>query len=240
MRSAPVYRQVSDQLRADITAFAKPGERLPNERDLAARFGVNRHTLRRAIDELVDCGLVERRHGSGTFVCAHLVLYPLTARTRFTETLAEAGRQPASEVLRSQPVRATGGVAARLALQEGAPILWIETRRLVDGEPFCLISHFIAEPWASLAADYAGGSLHQHLIARSAGLRLLRTTTLVSARLPVGDDARLLAMPRNVPVVRTKTVNACAGSGRPVEYALTRFRGDRAELRIDFSPNHQE
>jgi len=238
--SAPIYRLVSDRLRADLLAFAKPGERLPNERDLAARFGINRHTLRRAIEELVDLGLVERRHGSGTFVCPSVVDYPLGRQTRFTETLADAGRHPSSEVLRCQIVHATGGVSERLAIEEGAPVRWIETRRLVDGAPFCLISHFIPEPWAALAADYVTGSLHEHLAARSPGLRLLRTTTLLTARLPVGDDAKLLAMPRSLPVIRTKTVNCCADTGRPVEYALTRFRSDRAELRLDFTRNDKE
>jgi GntR family phosphonate transport system transcriptional regulator len=66
--SLPVYRQISQILRQEISNFYEAGDVLPTEADLAQNFNVNRHTLRRAVDELVNEGMVERRHGKGVYV----------------------------------------------------------------------------------------------------------------------------------------------------------------------------
>ncbi len=153
--------------------------KLPAEEELAARFGVHRHTLRRAIDELVDAGLVERRHGLGTFVVRGPVTYALSGRTRFTATLGTLGREADSTVLRKQRIVAEGGVASRLRLAPGTPITWVETLRRVDRAPFYLISHSLADPWGqSVFADYEGGSLHSFLEPRFAASLKGRTMAL--------------------------------------------------------------
>jgi GntR family phosphonate transport system transcriptional regulator len=231
----PLYRQVADRLEAEIRDHFQSGDRLPNEDELAERYGVHRHTLRRAIDELADAGLIERRHGTGTFVLGGVVSYPLSGRSRFTETLSAIGRATDTRVLRKQRLPGEGGVADRLAIVPGTTVTWVETLRQVDGAPFCIISHFLPGPWGEAVAEgYEGGSLHAFLRQHFPELRLRRAETLLTTTLPLGDDAKLLAMARHLPVLRAKTVNLCAATATPVEYALTRFRGDRAQLRLDF------
>jgi GntR family phosphonate transport system transcriptional regulator len=227
-----VYRQVQRHLEAEIRTLHRPGDALPAEAVLAGRFGVNRHTLRRAIDGLVSDGWVERRHGLGSYVLHQPLDYDIGQRTRFTETLAAQGCATESTVLRKLRVPAQGGVAQRLQLEAGEPVAWIETLRSVDGVPFCVISHYlplILMP--GLLDDYDGGSLHE-FIETQHGWRLTRTESLVCAALPQGADASLLAMPAHAPVLRVKSVNVRERDGTPVEYALTRFRADRMQLRI--------
>lgn len=227
-----VYRQVQRQLEAEIRSLHSPGDVLPPEAVLAQRFGVNRHTLRRAIEGLIAEGWVERRHGLGSFVLHKPLDYRIGQRTRFTETLEAQGRTTESAVLRRLRIPAQGGVAQRLQLDEGEPVAWIETLRSVDGAPFCVISHYL--PLALLPGvldDYRGGSLHEFIEAQH-GWRLTRAESLVSAALPQGDDASLLAMPATTAVLRVKSVNVRDRDGEPVEYALTRFRADRMQLRI--------
>jgi len=227
-----VYRQVQHQLQAEIRTWHAPGQALPSETALAQRFGVNRHTLRRAIDGLVRDGWVERRHGLGTFVLRRPLDYTIGRRTRFTETLQSQGRETESIVLRKLRVPARGGVAKRLQLDEGEPVALIETLRRVDDVPFCVISHFL--PLALLPGvldDYVGGSLHA-FIETHHGWTISRAESLVSAALPQGDDARLLAMPASAPVLRVKSVNVRDRDGLAVEYALTRFRAELMQLRI--------
>ena len=62
------YQHICSELLEEMEANHDSGDRLPSEQVLAQRFGVNRHTVRRAIDELVLMGLIERRHGKGIFV----------------------------------------------------------------------------------------------------------------------------------------------------------------------------
>lgn len=227
-----LYLQIRRLLEEEIRRVRRPGDLLPPENELALRFGVNRHTLRRAMDHLITQGLVERRHGRGSVVLDQPIDYGLNAGTRFTETLEALGHRAESRVLRRLVIPAQGGVARRLALDEGAPVVWLETLRIVDDRPFCVISHFLpASRFPSLAEDYLGGSLHQHL-QEVHGVELLRQESLVSAALPQGDDASLLAMPRHLPVLRVKSVNVDSRDGAPVEYGLTRFRADRMQLHV--------
>ena len=79
-----LYAQIARRLEQDIVSSYSPGDSLPAEAILALRFGVNRHTLRRAIDELVDSGLLERHHGRGVFVLDSQFDYRLGAGTGLT------------------------------------------------------------------------------------------------------------------------------------------------------------
>jgi len=228
------YRRIAMELEKEIAANSKAGMALPPEPELAARFGVNRHTLRRAVDELVNAGLVERRHGRGVFVLRDPIAYPIGTTTRFTSTVACLGHATDSRLVRKKMITAQGGVAKRLALQTGDPVVWLETVRLADSLPLVLISHFLpATRYPGLLDAYDGGSLHALLLARW-GVQLARQESLVTAALPLGDDAELLAMPRNRPVLRVKTINRIVDDGSPGEYALSRFRADRVQLQFAF------
>ena len=228
----PIYRQIGDALRREIQDLYRAGDALPSESDLALRFNVNRHTLRRAIDDLVSEGLVVRRHGKGVFVLSPAIDYAIDRQTRFTASLESQGKTTSSRVLRKQVIPARGGVASRLELAAGEEVIFLETLRLVEGHPFCVISHFLPlEGFATVIDRYDEGSLHTFLEQRCA-TRVRRTESLISAVLPEPDDAVLLNMPRNQPVLRVKSLNLDANSGQPVEYVVTRFRGDATQLSV--------
>ncbi|HMQ12309.1 MAG TPA: phosphonate metabolism transcriptional regulator PhnF [Candidatus Competibacter phosphatis] len=228
-----LYAQIARRLEQDIAQLYTPGDGLPSESDLAARFGVNRHTLRRAIDELVDSGLLERRHGRGVFVLDSHLDYQVNASTRFTENLAALGLQSENRILRKQILPAIERIAERLAIAAGDAVIWIETLRTAEKRPLCVISHFLpVARFPTLAEHYQGGSLHQFLTSAH-GCQLRRTESLVTAVLPQGDDAKLLGMSQHRPVLRVKSVNVDSRDGAPVEYAVTRFRADRIQLCIN-------
>ena len=228
-----IYSQIAKLLKEEIASFLRPGDCLPSENELAERFGVNRHTIRRAVDELIAEGLLERRHGKGTFVLDGPADYVLGSGTRFTENIESLGKTAGNRILRKLVIPARGGVATRLRLAENEPVVWIESLRLADDRPICVISHFLPQHlFPNLLAEYHGGSLHEHLATHYA-CTLRRIESLVSAALPQGDDAKLLGMPQNQPVLRVKSVNVSERDGTPLEYALTRFRADRIQLRIN-------
>jgi len=228
-----IYSQIAKLLKEEIASFLKPGDYLPSEKDLAERFGVNRHTIRRAVDKLIVEGLLERRHGKGTLVLDGPTDYVLGSSTRFTETFESLGKTASNRILRKLTVPARGGVARRLRLAENDFVAWIESLRMADDQPICVISHFLPQRvFPNLLAEYHGGSLHEHLAVHYE-CKLVRIESLVSAALPQGDDALLLGMPQNQPVLRVKSVNVDERDGTPLEYALTRFRADRIQLRIN-------
>jgi len=231
VRTDHVYRQIAKSLQAEIKQRYTIGDALPSELTLAALFGVNRHTIRHAVDLLIEAGLVERRHGSGTFVLGQID-YAINAKTRFTEQLTSGGMNTDTEILNHIIAPASAGVARRLQLSEGQDVVFIETRRRVDGIPFVLVSHFFpAKLYDEPLSHYTGGSLHGFLL-NHLNLSLRRTESLVTATLPQGDDAQLLSMPANNPVLRVKSLNVSEDTGLPVEYALSRFRADRVQLSV--------
>ena len=233
-----IYSQIAKLLKEEIASFLTPGECIPSENDLADRFGVNRHTIRRAVEDLIAAGLLERRRGRGTFVLDGPSNYSLGSDTRFTETFESLGKTASSRALRKLVITARGGVSARLKLSENDQVIWIESLRLADDRPICVISHFLPrQSFPDLLGEYHGGSLHEHLVGRY-GRKLRRIESLISAALPQGDDASLLGMPQNQPVLRVKSVNVGERDGTPLEYALTRFRADRIQLRINPWPIH--
>lgn len=228
-----MYAQIRRVLEEEIRTLFKPGALLPSESVLAARFAVNRHTLRRAMEELIALGLIERRHGKGTFVLDGPTDYMLAEHTRFTETFESLGMSVVSRILRKLLIPARGGVAAKLRLAENDLVVWIESLRTADDRPICVISHFLPQQaFPDLPAEYEGGSLHEHLSSRY-NVKLQRVESLISATLPQGDDASLLGMAQTRPVLRVKSVNVCERTRTPFEYALTRFRADRIQLRVN-------
>lgn len=229
-----VYHQIGNALRREINERFQPGDRLPTEPQMAERFSVNRHTIRKAVDVLVAEGLVQRQHGSGTFVTSQPIDYPIAKGTRFTENLSKKNILTKSRLLKKIVLPARGGVADKLGLKPETRVIWLETLRMVEGQPFCIISHFLPFDELEFVMDaFEGGSLHKLLMDRN--IIPIRRLSLVTSMLPVGEDAKYLQMPTNQPVLRVKSVNVSEATHKAVEYAVTRFRADRVQLNIAIS-----
>lgn len=227
-----LYRQISRILEEEVRGRYQAGQWLPPEQELAQRFTVNRHTIRRAVDELVDAGMVERRHGRGIRVLDPAITYPLTNATRFTDNIAALGLAYDSRLLSKRLLPASDGVARHLQLGHAAEVVAIEILRLAQGRPVCVATVFFPHPrCATLLEDYDGGSIHEYFDRRW-GFRPRRVLSLVTATVPMGDDAHLLRMPRKMPVLRVKSVNVEPATGRPVEYTISRFRSDSIQLEV--------
>jgi GntR family phosphonate transport system transcriptional regulator len=228
-----IYLQVAERLAAEIRQRMAPGDRLPPEPELAARFAINRHTLRHAIDLLTVQGMLERRRGLGTFVLDPPVAYPLHAQARFSDNITAAGRTGSGRLLGAACAPAPAEVAAALMLRGGNTVWRLTTLREIEGAPISLIDHWLPlAPFPALAAEYRGGSLHA-LLAERYGIRPQRRSTAVSAALPLAAVARELRMSPRHPVLRLRTLNIDAASGKPFEYAVSSIRADRLELLID-------
>jgi GntR family phosphonate transport system transcriptional regulator len=106
--------------------------------------------------------------------------------------------------------------------------------RYADGIPLCVISHFLPiSPFGDSLRDYDGGSLHEVLHDQFGPL--LRLESLVTAVVAPEDDAKRLRVGNGQPVLRVKSLNVLEQDKTPVEYAVTRFRADMIQLRIDMN-----
>ncbi|AHY41004.1 phosphonate metabolism transcriptional regulator PhnF [Stutzerimonas decontaminans] len=226
--SEPLYLELAQVLRGELRHY-RIGDFLPGEMQLARRFAVNRHTLRRAVDELINEGRLLRRQGKGTQVLQRPLVYPLQADSAYSDALAALGVRTEARLLDRRQLSASAEEARHLQLAEGAALIELSTLRLLDGEPVSLIRHRYCASHAELLADYQGGSLRRYLGER--GLPLTRRFSLIGARLADRDEAAQLLMPLRMPLLSVFTLS-CDASGRPVEIALSASRSDRFQYQV--------
>ncbi len=148
-----LWRQIADRMRQGIAAgtLGEDG-RLPPELALSERFGVNRHTVRSAIASLCQEGVLRAEQGRGTFVERRDRLsYPIARRTRFSAGLEGQARERRSRLLDQAVEPAAQAVAQALGLDEGAPVLRLETVSEADGRPVSRATAWLdAEPLRGL------------------------------------------------------------------------------------------
>ncbi|PKL94654.1 MAG: phosphonate metabolism transcriptional regulator PhnF [Gammaproteobacteria bacterium HGW-Gammaproteobacteria-9] len=226
--SEPLYLELAQVLRGELRHY-RIGDFLPGEMQLARRFAVNRHTLRRAVDELINEGRLLRRQGKGTQVLQRPLVYPLQADSAYSDALAALGVRTEARLLDRRQLSASAEEARHLQLAEGAALIELSTLRLLDGEPVSLIRHRYCASHAELLADYQGGSLRRYLGER--GLPLTRRFSLIGARLADRDEAAQLLMPLRMPLLSVFTLS-CDASGRPLEIALSASRSDRFQYQV--------
>ncbi|WP_122662067.1 phosphonate metabolism transcriptional regulator PhnF [Pseudomonas viridiflava] len=227
-QAEPLYLELANIMRAELGSYTA-GDYLPPEVQLAARFEVNRHTIRRAIDELVREGSVLRRQGKGTQVLQRPLIYPMRADSAYSQSLSAQGVGVDATLLQRQKCPASAEDAEHLLLDQYAPLIELHTLRKLDGHPVSLIRHRFCATRSELLASYKRGSLRQFLAERD--LPLTRTLSLVGARLPSREEADLLMMPRHLPVLTVLTVSRDS-SGHPVELSRSTSRSDRFQYQF--------
>lgn len=230
-KGVALWRQIQDWLEFKIReGELAPGSRLPTEQDLAERFHVNRHTVRRALTLLAEKDLIRTEQGSGSFVRDQIIDYNVGVRTRFHENLLSQERTPHTELISSSVIPATSAVATALELTKGADVILLETAGEADGIRICVASaHFPSGRFPGLDDHFRRtGSVTQALHAFGI-TNYTRRVTHVSSRLPSTREARLLRQPRTKPVLVTESVNVDP-NGYPIEYCETRFAAERVKL----------
>ncbi|MDQ0471207.1 phosphonate metabolism transcriptional regulator PhnF [Labrys wisconsinensis] len=228
------WRQIADEIEAEIAAGLLPaGTQLPTEAQLAARFGVNRHTVRRAIGELAARGLVRATQGRGTFVEGGRVPYPIGARTRFSENVARAGHAAGGDLLEAGTVAATAETAAMLRLAPGTPVLRTRIKRFVDGVPVSIAtSHMPLPRFAGFVEAFGRTGAITPALAACGVADYRQGESRVSARIASAAEAAELdlAPGRVLMVITGCNVDM---DGVPIKAGQTLFAADRMEFVVE-------
>ncbi len=229
---AALWRQIADTLDAEIKtgAYSDEDGRLPTERELTDRFGVNRHTVRRALASLSEIGLVRTEQGRGVFVNKELVPYPLGRRVRFSENLSKQRRATASKILDIEVLSAPGDIAGPLDLDIGDRIWRIERMNFVESRPVTVASHYFSHRrFPNFDKAFDGDISITRALAKFGVTDYVRRETRITARPATAEEARILDLHRGRPVMVTEGVNVDT-DGRPLEFGVTRFAADRMQL----------
>lgn len=219
-RKSHLIRTELDLLLAELQV----GDPVPAERELAARFGVARETVRQALHELLVEGRIERR-GRGTVVAQPKLVQPLSLRS-YTEGAEQAGRTPGRILVSWDDIRADADLAAGLGVAPGTPVMHLERVLLAGGERIGLESTYLSVQrfgWLRGTFDPAT-SLYRAI--RGSGVRLNAALERVETALPSPREAALLGTTTAMPILKLnrRTVDA---ADDPVEVVRALYRGDR-------------
>jgi GntR family phosphonate transport system transcriptional regulator len=229
-----LWRQVADGIERGIAdgTFAA-GEKLPGETEIAETYRVNRHTVRRALATLAERGFVRAERGSGTYVEAQRIAYPLRSRTRFSEIVGAGGREPRGQLIRASEEPATRELAKQLGVKSGTLLVRIEALRLADRTPICIgTTWLVAERFPDAGSVYERLRSTTKLLAKY-GIRDYRraSTRVTAAVVDATDAARLdLALGRPILVVDSTDVDS---DGKPLLTTHARFAAERVEFVVE-------
>ncbi|APG48308.1 phosphonate metabolism transcriptional regulator PhnF [Phaeobacter porticola] len=233
MARTPIWKSIAIALTDDIAQGRyRTGDKLPPEIQLASRFGVNRHTVRRALAEMAEQSLVHARRGAGVFVAARPTDYPIGKRVRFHQNLARLGRIPAKKILTLETRAAGKREAEALGLDLGATVHVYNGLSLADDQPIALFqSIFPADPLPDLLDALAETHSVTEALHRCGVADFTRIETRITAKLATATQALHLQLSEGSPILRTTGINAAPG-GQPVEFGRTWFAGDRVTLTV--------
>ncbi|WP_417677615.1 phosphonate metabolism transcriptional regulator PhnF [Roseibium sp.] len=229
-----IWRQIMEWLKAEIASGAfEKGSRLPPESEIAARFGVNRHTVRRAIAALTAEGILRADQGRGTFVAAAPISYPITSRTRFSEIVSGQDKAPSGRLIGSGTEEADALLANWLKVPIGTLLIRIENLRVADGIPVMIgTSWFEQSRFPNLVADYAETGSITKALAKAGVEDYRRKESRVTAELVDPQDVAVLNVASGQPVLVVESLNLDA-EGEPMQYTRTRMAADRIQLVVE-------
>ncbi|MGO1543982.1 MAG: GntR family transcriptional regulator [Gulosibacter sp.] len=218
----PLYHQVAKRLEQAIYDEVLPsGARLENEVSLGQRLGISRPTIRRAIQELVDKGLLVRRRGVGTQV-VHGKVNRNVDLTSLFEDLQRTGQKPETELLSAEIETANDTVAEALGVEVGSEVLHITRLRKADGAPIAILDNILPADFTDLSTDaLKTHALYQLLRARGVTLRVAKQR--IGAREATASESELLDI-RKGGALLTMERTAFDSSGRAIEYGQHIYR----------------
>lgn len=225
------WRRVADDIRSNINDGVI-SDALPSELELAARYGVNRHTVRRAIAALAADGLLRVERGRGTFVNTkpQRIVYPIGLRTRFSENMLKQSLEPSGRLIKADYVLSDSRMAALLACRVGTRLHRLDSLSVANGIPLSRsTSYFSAERFPGIIEAYAETGSITEALRREGVVDYRRRETRLTAERVSAKDAELMSCTADALVLVSKAIDVDL-EGLPVQFIRTKFLADRVEL----------
>jgi GntR family transcriptional regulator len=212
-----------------------PGDRLPSEREMCARWGFSRATLHSAIRRLIERSVLTSRVGSGTFVATPRPSLKLQAATSFIDSVHGKGYTPGARVIYKRIERADSHVSGKLGLDAGTTVFTMCRLRLMDNVPASLETTFVdyGRCGGIEGHDFSVESFYQ-VLREEYGVIPVHGTENLSITFVTAVEARLLGVDENVPAFYQSAVMTDS-DGSPLEY----FRSTVLPRQLYFTSRRQ-
>lgn len=234
------WREIGETLIREIDqGILLPGDKLPGEMDLVNRFGVARQTIRRALAHLKNAGLLDVELGRGTFVARKVFEYRIEAQKTLEQNLLDSAMTPSREVIGLHVSSAAKGIAERLEIGVGEPVLIVDMLGRADGSPVALVrAHFpVARIPGIEEAFRAILRKRNRTFSQTKLLELVGVSTFsrqfirLKSRFPSAEEMQHLGLSSIDIVVETSSVSD-GTTGDPVFYAVSSYPGSKVEFYV--------
>ncbi|MGK6320229.1 phosphonate metabolism transcriptional regulator PhnF [Sphingomonas sp. DT-204] len=233
-----LWREIADALVRDIdNGILQPGAQLTSDADLGRRFGVNRHTIRRALSFLGDEGLIRSQRGKGTFVVESALSYRLGAKTKFEENLLEMSKVPHRTMLHVSKIAPTDDIAKKLNITTAQSTISFALLGSAGDVPIQIMEMYLQEERFPHALERlneidSDNVLLSHIFVSIEMPEYRRAEMVLRSRMPTEIESNQLKMAKTDPVTETRVV-AVDALGRPVYFCVTTFCSSRVDFILD-------
>lgn len=227
----PLHVQLKSHLEKEIRS-GKYKDKIPSERELMDFFSISRSTVREAISALVRDGVLEKKHGRGTFISNKPVQEWLGYLKSYNETVKDMGMTPSSRLLFHGKLSSPEAIVQILDQTE---FYLIKRLRLADNKPVAIKKHYYPlEIGLKLAEHDLNTAVLYELLEQTMGLQFCEAEQSITSRLATIDDSEYLDIPLHSSVLVKKQVIYDA-LGNPIEYSKSIFRPDMYSFNMKMS-----
>jgi GntR family transcriptional regulator len=228
----PLYQQLMNQIEEKINnGIYAPGERLQTESEMAKAYNVSIITVRKAISELIEKGLVDRKQGKGTFVTKPKLTKDVKKLLSFTEMCHRMNIKSGGKMLENKLVKPSQNILKQLELSEDSQVIYISRLRYANGEPMVIESNYFSLEYAKLLEqkfddnslfEYLNETYNTNVEASEKRIEICRATN---------NEAKLLNVKRNDPLLLIRSV-AYSKSNKPIYSGIQVINGERFYLYV--------
>lgn len=237
----PLYFQLKQLILSEIqNGNYKSGDMIPTENEISDAFKISRTTVRQAVTELVQEGWLYRVKSKGTFVSLPKINQDFIKKLEsFNDQILRSGMEPSTEVLEFKAMPATDIVARNLEIKENESVIYLHRKRLADGEPIVTIKTYLPYEACSFVLEH---DLEQErlysILSQSSATTVFRVERIVEAVEANTEDVNLLSIKKGKPIQHFTSIGYST-FGKPIEYSLARYRGDRNSFEITVFPENK-
>ncbi|WOJ32157.1 GntR family transcriptional regulator [Citrobacter koseri] len=215
-----VFQDVARMLKDSINGYTyNVGDLLPPEVELAQRYSISRNTLRKALLLLEEDGMIERKHGSGTYVKQKSFIAHVNHMNSFSEIAHNSGKEVISQIMKFELQTASPLISRELNIKLNDPVYYIKRLRIIDDKPAQLEETWLSvSRFPKLTISHMKKSKFSY-IEKECGIKIIGTFETFSPAFPTAEIASILHISTKDPVLKIQTQAVCKNH-QPIDYSI--------------------